>query len=97
MDKYLNLARELKKTMEHEDDSDTNCNWCTWNNPQRIDKWIGRLRNKKTSTDHPDYCIIKISKDTEKSHGDLKRLAVAQIPVENHQLTKMEKTLKSKE
>ena len=26
MDKYLNLARELKKTMEHEDDGDTNCN-----------------------------------------------------------------------
>ena len=25
-DKYLDLARELKKTMEHEKDSDTNCN-----------------------------------------------------------------------
>ena len=28
-DKYLDLARELKKTMEHESDSDTNCNWVT--------------------------------------------------------------------
>ena len=30
-DKYLDLARELKKTknMEHESDDDTNCNWCT--------------------------------------------------------------------
>ena len=28
-DKYLNLAKELKKTMEHEDDGDTYCNWCT--------------------------------------------------------------------
>ena len=27
-DKYLDLARELKKTMEHESDSGTNCNWC---------------------------------------------------------------------
>ena len=27
-DKYLDFARELKKTMEHEGDSDTNCNWC---------------------------------------------------------------------
>ena len=27
-DKYVDLARELKKTMEHEIDGDTNCNWC---------------------------------------------------------------------
>ena len=27
-DKYLDLARELKKTMEHEDDNYTNCNGC---------------------------------------------------------------------
>ena len=30
-DKYLDLARELKKTMEHEGDNYTNCNWCVWN------------------------------------------------------------------
>ena len=29
-DKYLDLAIELKKTMEHESDGDANCNWCTW-------------------------------------------------------------------
>ena len=28
-DKYLDLARELKKTMEHENDGDTDCNWCS--------------------------------------------------------------------
>ena len=31
-DKYLDLARELKKpkkTMDHKGDSDTNCGWCT--------------------------------------------------------------------
>ena len=27
-DKYLELARELKKTMEHEGDNYTNCDWC---------------------------------------------------------------------
>ena len=27
-DKYLDLARELKKTMEHEGDNYTNCDWC---------------------------------------------------------------------
>ena len=30
--KYLDLAIELK-TMKHENDGDTNCYWCTWNNP----------------------------------------------------------------
>ena len=29
-DKYLNLARELKKTIEHEGDNYTNCDWCFW-------------------------------------------------------------------
>ena len=27
-DKYLDLARELKKTVKHENDGDTNCNLC---------------------------------------------------------------------
>ena len=31
-DKYLDLARELKKTVEHESDNYTNCNWCSWYN-----------------------------------------------------------------
>ena len=29
-DKYLDLARGLKKTMEHEGDNYTNCDWCFW-------------------------------------------------------------------
>ena len=29
-DKYLDLARELKK-LEHTGDNYTNCNWCDWN------------------------------------------------------------------
>ena len=30
-DKYIDLARQLKKNMEHEGDNYTNCNWCVWN------------------------------------------------------------------
>ena len=30
-DKYLDLAWELKKTVEHAGDNYTNCNWCVWN------------------------------------------------------------------
>ena len=29
-DKYLDLARELKKNGEHEGDNYTNCDWCFW-------------------------------------------------------------------
>ena len=29
-DKYLDLARKLKKTMEHEGDHYTKCDWCFW-------------------------------------------------------------------
>ena len=29
-DKYFDLARELKKTMQHEGDNYTNCDWCFW-------------------------------------------------------------------
>ena len=29
-DKYLDLDRELKKTIEHEGDNYTNCDWCFW-------------------------------------------------------------------
>ena len=30
-DKYLDFARELKKTIEHAGDNYTNCNWYVWN------------------------------------------------------------------
>ena len=38
--------------------------------------------------------MIKISQNTEKSPGDLKRLAVTQTPVNDHQLMLVRKTLK---
>ena len=42
-DKYLHLARELKKTMEHEGDNYTNCNWCLWYSNKRVIKRPGGL------------------------------------------------------
>ena len=54
-----------------------------WNSPQRIDKGTGRLGNR-TSGDHSYYSIIIIGQNTEKSPGDLWRLAVSQTPVKNH-------------
>ena len=53
-DKYLDLTRELKKTVEHEGDNYTNYNWCCWYSYQRINIGTGGLRNKRTSGDHPN-------------------------------------------
>ena len=35
-DKSQNLAQVLKISKEYKGDSDTNCNFCTWNSHQRI-------------------------------------------------------------
>ena len=56
-DKYLDLARELKKTLEHKRDSDTNCNWRAH---QRIGTVTEGLGNKRTSCDHPNYRFVEI-------------------------------------
>ena len=59
--------------------------------PKGLIKRGERLWKKRTSGDHPDYSIIK---NTYKSSGDLRRLAVTPTPVENHRLTLAWKTLK---
>ena len=87
------IKSELKK-MEHEGNGDANFNWRTWSSPQSISKETGRLGNKRINENHPDYSIFKIGQNTKKSPGDLKRLAVTQTPVENHQLTLVWKTIK---
>ena len=38
---------------------------------------------------HPNYNIIENGQNTEKSPGDLRRLAVTQTSVKDHQLTLM--------
>ena len=63
---------------------DTNCNWCTQNRQQRIGTRTGGLGNKRTSEDNPNYNIVEIGQNTEKSPGDLKRFTVTQTSAENH-------------
>ena len=46
-DKYLDLARK-KKTVEHESDNYTNCNWCSWYSHQRIGTKTGGFGNYGT-------------------------------------------------
>ena len=73
--------------MEHESDDDTNCNWCSRYSHQMIGTGTGGLGNKRVMGDHPNYSIIKIDQNTEKSPGDMRRLAVTQTSVKEHQLT----------
>ena len=94
-DKYLNLARELKKA---------------WNiKVTFIPIVIGALSTdtKGLIRGLEDleirgrvetiYSIIEISQNTEKSPGDLRRVAVTETSVKDHQLTLMGKTLKEEE
>ena len=83
-DNYPDLT---EKTMEHESDSDTNCNQCTQYSHQRIDKQTGQTGNNSIKGEHPNYNIIKTDQNTEKSPGDLRRLAVTQTSVEDNRLT----------
>ena len=73
--------------MEYEGDGDTNCYWRTRHSHEQVDTGTQGLGYKRTSEDHTNYRIVEIGQNTEKSPGDLRRLAVNKIPVENHQLT----------
>ena len=67
--------------------SDTNSNWRTRYSHQMIARGTRGPGNKKRRGDHPKYSIVVISQSTEKNSEDLRRLAVTENPVENHQIT----------
>ena len=53
--------------MEHVSDGDTSCNWCAWYSHQKIGTGAGGLGNQRTSGDHPNYSIVEIDQNPEKS------------------------------
>ncbi len=75
--------------MEHEGDDYTNRDWCFWYSYQSIINGTGGLEGGKTNGDHLNCNIIVNGQNTEKSPGDLRRLAVTQTPVKDHQLKLM--------
>ena len=77
--KYLDLARKLKKkqTMQHEGDDNSNYNLCAGYSHQRIGTVTWGLGNGGTSGDHPNKSIVEIDQNTEKSPGDLRGFAVS--------------------
>ena len=78
---------EYESEGDNKCNSDTNCCWCTWNDPLMISIGTWRFRYKRTSSDYPNNSIIKIGQNTEKSSGDLRKFTVLQTPERNNQLT----------
>ena len=64
----------------------THCYWYFWCSHQKIIKMTGELGNKRIIGDHQNNYIIGNGQNTLKSPGDLRRLAVTQNPVKDHQL-----------
>ena len=56
---------------------------------KRTIKGTGRLGIWRTRGHHPNCSIVENGQNPEKSPGDLRRHAVTQTPVEDHQLTLM--------
>ena len=85
----MDLVRELKKAGLNESDGYTICDWCTWKSPQRLKKQTSRTENQRKNLDHPDYSIVEISQDPEKSLGEPRRVAVTQTPIKACQVTQV--------
>ena len=45
---------------------------------------VQRLKDLEISRDYPNYSIVEIGQNAEKSHGNLRRLTVIQTPMRNH-------------
>ena len=80
--KYFDLARDLKKAIEHDGVGDTKCKCCALNNPKGLVKGMEDLEIRQVET----ISIIKYGQNTEPSPGELRRLAVIQTPAKDLQL-----------
>ena len=89
--KYLDLARELKKLWNMKVMVIPIVIGALGTIPKGLVKGLEDLDFKKSNRDYSDYSITK---NTKRSPWDLKRFAVAQTPVRNHQLMLVWKTLK---
>ena len=54
--------------------------WSAWNGLQELGEDNGGIGKSWENRNHPNYSSIEISQNTEKSPGDLSRLAVSQTP-----------------
>ena len=59
IDKYCDLAWELKKAVKHEVDGDTNNSGCSRNSPQGPQKETGKIANQKKTQNHTEHSSVK--------------------------------------
>ena len=88
-DKYLDLAKELKKLWNMKVTIMPIEIGALGTITKRIIKRPGGLGSWRTGRDYPKDSIAENSQNPEMSPEDLRRLAVTQTPVKNHQLTLM--------
>ena len=59
---------------------------CASSTSQRLRKETGGIGNQRKNRNLTDHSTVKISKNNQKNTGDLRPLAVTQIPGKYHQL-----------
>ena len=80
---------------EYERGCDNNCSWISGNSPRRPGKETEGNGNQRNNRYHPDHSSVKITLDTLKCPGKLRRIAIIQISVKKPRLkTGIKKTFK---
>ena len=85
-DKYLDLARELRKLWNMMMTVIPIIVGALGTAPQKLGKGTRKIGNQRKNHDHPNYSIAEICQNPEKSPGDLRRLVLTWTPMNNHQL-----------
>ena len=83
-DKYQDLHRELKKLWNMKVTFIPILSGALCTVTKGLEQRLEDLKITGQVQDHPNYCIIEISQNTEKSPGDLRGLVVTQTPVKDH-------------
>ena len=60
--------------------------WIVEFGTKRLERKTEGIGNQRMDGDYPDYRIVKIGQNSEKSHGYFIRFAVTQTPVKDHQV-----------
>ena len=85
-DKYLDLAKELKKLWNIRQTMMPFVVGALGIVPKGLEKKIGGIGNQRNNRGYSETALNRIGLNTEKSPGDLKRLAVTQTRGKDHQL-----------
>ena len=60
IDKFLDLAKALKKAVKHEDNADAETRWCAWNGSQKLRRLTEENGNEGKERDYTDHSIVDI-------------------------------------